>query len=328
MNTITLGEMNDALDSVKQVITKTDALWQIYHFKDGELKVQSRNMKAGIPVMFDGEMIVPMADYDKIMKTLRVDPEVIIGPKQVVFKSGKTRATLSQIPVAEVFKVDELEGIEIDLDEKFMENLKILYPLIESADNPDFKNSVICINGKMIATHKGQIIIITEHEIFDDEDVKCLLPADLIRFLINKKVPPEEMILNKNAVQFKWPDDSWIISSLVAGSVPKKMFSLISSIEDCEWEMTDEHSQAIHDVIAMGASRITFDESGAWAEIDQGKFNTGIMFPLNETKKSVWDTRHLKIALNIADKFDFTQHPKPGTFSGEGVRGLIAPMLG
>ncbi len=328
MSSFVLSDIRDALNAIRPVIAKADEAFQKYHIEGGQIKVQNRTMRAGIPIMFEEDFIVPALDFDKITKTLRADPETLIGPKQIVFKAGKARVTLPRLTTTEEIKVEELDGDAVDLDETFMDNLKKLYPLIENADAPDFQNSIICIDGQMIATFRGQIIIAAEYEVFKEENIKCLIPADLVKFLINKKTCPDEMILTDTAIQFLWPDDSWVISSLVTGKVPQKLFTVLGTIGEAKWEATPEHHEAISDIIALGGTKVTFDKDGAWIEMEKGDFKTGVQFPLPESQKSMWNTKHLKIALDLGEKFDFTDYPKPGVFKGDGVRGLIAPMLG
>ena len=322
-----LSDIRDAVASVRQIVARAEDEWRAYHLEGGQLKVMTRYMRAGIPVMFDGELIIPAQDFEKTIKTLRSDPEVIVGPKEIVFRAGKARVTVPRFESEDRVKVERLEGATVDLDEAFMTCLRAVFPLIEDVDTPDWQNSVICIDGQIITTHRGQVLICTHYEPFKIAKIKGLFPVDLVRFILNKKAPPKEMILSKANVQFVWPDDSWVISTLIAGNVPARLFHLVNELKEPEWEITDEHREAIKDIIAMGGTEATFDETGAWTELDRGRFDTGVTFPLAAGGTSKWSTKHLVTALAIGRCFDFARYPDPAYFSGEGVRGMMAGMM-
>ncbi len=326
MSKFILSDMREALNSVRPLLSKVDDVWKKYHIENGQVKAQNRNMRAGAPLMFDESFIVPALDFDKAVKAFHADPEVLIGPKQLVFKAGKSRVTLPRLSTIEEIKVEELDGETIELDTLFMENIKKLFPLIESSDNPSFQNTIICVKGTMVATLRGRVIVSCDYEPF--EKLQCLLPLEVIKFLVAKKIHPEKMILTKNGVQFIWEDGSWVISSLFKGNVPKVLFEMMNSIGDPEWEPDKEHYEAIADVIAVGAEMVFFTKDGTEAKLTHGEFNTDTLFPLPEEGKSIWNPKHLQIIMGLGDTFDFTTWPQPAKFKGEGVRGVCAPMLG
>lgn len=329
MSSLILSDIRDATASVRTVLSKAEDVWMNYQIFDGQLRVMNRHMRAGIPVMFDGDIVVPAEAFDKMLRTMRQDPEVLIGPKNIVFKSGKARLTLPQLTneALQKIEVEDIEGDPIDLDEKFLEIIRLIAPLIEDSDNPDWQNSIICIDGRIISTYRGQILVSAHYQPFEDAKVRCLLPVDLIKFLLAKKTHPDEMILTKTAVRLQYPDDSWVHSSLVSGNVPKRLFDLLNEIGAPEWEVTDDHRDAIKDISNMGGSTVVFDKSGAWTELSNGRFDTGVEFPTGEGGTGKWNVRHLLLAMSLGQKFDFARYPKPATFVGEVASGIMAPMM-
>ncbi len=328
MGTIVLSDMRDAMAAIKPILTGAEDAWQTYQIKDGQLRAKNRNMRAGMPVMFDEEIVVPAAEFEKVIRTMRTDPEVLVGPNQIVFKSGKVRVTLPRLSDEGTEDVDSIEGEDVDLDDEFLEKLRPLATLLEESTTQDWQSSLVITGGQMISTYRGQIMMLTDYEPFADAELRCLLPASLVKLILSKKTTPAELIINDNMVQVNWPDDSWVISNRAAGKVPKRLFTLLETIENCEWEMTDEHKEVIRDALALGASQIVFQEDGTTADLSVGSVDTDVVFPVPDgTKKSSWNLKHVQSAMSVADRFDFTKHPAPAIFYGDEVRGLIAGAL-
>lgn len=324
MSTITLEDMRDALTAVKPIVQGAEDAFRVYHLKDGQLRAQNRNMRAGIPVMFDDELVVPAGEFEKMIRALTKNPEVTAGKNQILFKTDKMRLTLPRLSGENLSHIDTIKGDAVDLDQEFFDKIKILSQLLEDSPTPDWQQSIICVGGKMISTYKGHIMMTTDYKPFEEEDIKCLLPTSVIKFLLNKKTPPEEMLVTEAQVQFNWPDDSWVISSLVTGKVPNKMFKLLETITEPEFELTSEHREAIQSAQAMGAETIQFLPEGIKAKLPTGDMEVDTVFPTGAEGKASYAVRELSMAMEVADKFNFTTYPGPASFVGEQVSGLVA----
>lgn len=327
MGTLILDDIRDAISAVSPIMAGAEEAWNVYHIRGGQLRAKNRIMRAGIPIMYDEDLVVPGREFEKLVKAIRKNPEVTIGKNQLLFKVDKMRVTLPRLSDEKNPEVDEIEGDVIDLTPEFMEIVKTLNDLLEDAKNPDWQNSIICVNGQMISTFKGQILMVADYEPFKENDTKCLLPFPLVKFLLNKKTPPDEMILTETQVQFNWPDDSWVISSVITGKVPAKLFKLLDTIEEISWEFTDEHREAVKDAAALGAESISFKKDGATALLATGQIDMDVEFPVPETGTSRWDVGHLLKAMNVASKFNFSQYPQPCIFVGDKVRGMLAGKI-
>jgi hypothetical protein len=328
--TFIVSDIRDAVTSIRQVLTKADDSYLLYIFEDGQVKAMNRNMRAGIPIMFDQNMVVPAAEFDRVLKVCREDPDILIGPQNVVVKSGKTRVTLPRLDPQFQISVEDIEGDEVDLDDDFIKRLKMVTPLLEESPAQDWMSSVICLNGKMITTQKGQFMLACDYEPFAEENVKALLPIDLVRFLHSKKDTPSEMIVNQNAAQFKYDDDSWVTSSLFGGKVPGKMFSLLDEKPKEMWEPTDEHRSMIKDCITLGAQRIQVEDGKVTAEgygMIGGSISFDIDWPHAEGRKQRWTVKHLDLAFSVGESFDFISDPQKCIFSAENLTGLMAAQI-
>lgn len=327
MGTLILDDIRDALAAVSPIISGAEDAWNVYHIRGGQLRAKNRIMRAGIPIMYDEELVVPGKEFEKLMKTIRSNPEVTIGKNQLLFRVDKMRVTLPRLSEEKTSEVEELDGKLVDLTPDFIEIIKILHELLEDAKNPNWQNSIICVSGQMISTFRGQVMMIADYEPFRESEVRCLLPFPLVKFLLNKKTPPDEMILNENQVQFNWPDDSWVISGIIRGNIPAKLFKLTEDVGDASWEFTDEHRAAVADVMALGADSITFRKEGAQAQLPTGQIDLDVDFPVPEEGSSRWDVNFLANAMKVASRFDFTKYPQPCTFVGDKVRGLLAGKI-
>ena len=327
MGTLILDDIRDAIAAVSPIMSGAEEAWNVYHIRGGQLRAKNRVMRAGIPIMYDEDLVVPGKEFEKLIKTIRKNPEVTIGKNQLLFKIDKMRVTLPRLSEEKTSEVDELDGEVVDLTPDFIEIVKILSDLLEDAKTPNWQNSIICVNGQMISTFRGQILMVADYQPFKDAGTRCLLPLPLVKFLLNKKTAPDEMILTEGQVQFNWPDDSWVISSIIRGNIPAKLFKLLETIEKADWEFTDEHKEALRDVAALGATSISFREQGAFAELDTGQIELDVLFPVPKEGKSRWDVAHLSNAVKVANTFDFTRYPEPCVFFGDRVRGMLAGKI-
>ena len=59
MSTFVLDDIRDAVTAIKPIIAGAEAAYQLFHVVDGQIKAKNRDMRAGIPILYDEEHVLP-----------------------------------------------------------------------------------------------------------------------------------------------------------------------------------------------------------------------------------------------------------------------------
>jgi hypothetical protein len=172
-------------------------------------------------------------------------------------------------------------------------------------------------------------------------DVRALLPAYAIDFLLRREDGLEAWAWSDNYVAFKWDTGAWVRSQLVIGKFPERAAELVREAYDIEptQEITEEFREAFADVAGLAedtihvyANRIEsrFKKSVVTAAVECEVPSASETFDVHLQKKkrleggvSIWGAQYLIPVISQATHWSPHMWPKPAPFRGDNVAGFI-----
>lgn len=151
-----------------------------------------------------------------------------------------------------------------------------------------------------------------------------VIPLALAEMLVRRQQPPVTMLVQEGLVAFAWADGTWIRFASrhsVRPVVPAEFAKWVAP----EWQIPASWKQQFRAAAAMGGETIVIAPDA----ISTG-FGVSAMFCEAETPvadETIWGRTVLASVIKLAERIDFTSHPKGACFAFDGGRGLIAARV-
>jgi hypothetical protein len=271
-----------------------------------------------------GKFFVPGEEFEKILKRLPGDPQIVLGENSIKLKAGKFSGTIKTLPLTEW----DYPGIEnarwLLLPKAFGEVLKALRPFVADDDNPmKWAHCIALQNGWAFATNN---VVIAGAKCSKLGDCQVLLPRPTIDFLLSRLDGLESWTWDETFAAFRWSNGSWMRTQLIVGAFPEKATDLVRAAikEEPTQPVTPDFLEALARV-----SDLADDAVLVYADRIEAVFNKAIVEEGIESKIpkdaecSIWGARFLLPALQAAKSWSPDCWPDRAPFKGPIVCGYV-----
>jgi hypothetical protein len=219
--------LKDAFSQLGRIMRSASDGMKLYQITDGEMRAASSSMMGGVPLDYDGSFCVGGESFEKVVNAMSGDLNVEVGNRTLQIISGKSRLALPKLESDMLRGKPHMTGVIVELDRDFNELAKACTSVINEARVLDWQSTLVLAKGHMIGMDKGQLLVCAKYEPLNEVE-NALLPLDVVDIVIGKKTPIRELVFSGDAVMVDFQDDSWVQSQLVTGSVPTKLFELMT----------------------------------------------------------------------------------------------------
>lgn len=316
------SDLKNAFSQLGRVMRNAPDGAKLYRLKDGELSAASSGMIGGIPIDTELEFCVQGEAFEKAVGALSGDIKVEVGNRTLQLIAGKTRLALPRQDADLLRERPSMDGgVATEPDGHFKDLAKQLTGLVHEARNPDWQSSMMISRGHMIAMNKGMLMACAKYDIFDGVK-EALLPIDLVDIILAKKAPMREMVFGDGSVKIDFQDDAWLHGQMISGSIPDKLFDLMSKLTECEVAITKEERDAVAQVLSLDAATVMIEPKRMTADTANGEIVIDV--DTHVSRKTCWNAKVLKEAMDLATHWNLGDYPKPGFLSSPKLRLMIA----
>lgn len=312
------------LKFVQGAIAKKDLVPALTHFRieDGEVRSFNGTLAISSPIAFDINCTPQGAPFVKAIQNCKDAVTMKITPTgRLSIKSGKFKALIECVDAETPHVKPEGEYHTVEGDH-IIKAFKILYPLIGDDASKAWSNGLLLKGSSAFATNN---IVIAEYWLGTHFPLVCNIPAVAIKEVLRVKEAPIGIQIGDGNITFHYNDKRWIRTNLFDAKAWPEVARVLE-VDSNPIPINEGLFEAL-DVVKpftdkMGRVYISKgkvmthlnDEDGASYEVDGLEIN------------GVFARDKLMLLKGIATTADFSLYPKPSTFFGDRVRGVIVGM--
>lgn len=319
-----MTNMREAVAKVRGALASKDIVQELTHYlvRGGFIYAQNGRMTACAPVDDTRTYLVPGDDFERALNLAKGDVVIEMVETGIRVKSGRYRATIQTLD-PDLAALPDLPDEWRPVPELFIKALTIVRPFISDNATQPWALSVGIDKGALYATNNVSLVVV-ECDGLDDVDV--LLPSWAADFLLERKEVPTEMHLSAACAFFRWPDGSWLRTVLSVGEFPPAAKTMLASSPEATWEITPELREAFKRAASLSETDIRISNDRITGGQGKTAFEEELTsnVPSPNSGPSAWHPKFLGIVFDAATHIDLSAWPRPATFSGPNVRGLIA----
>lgn len=318
-----LASIKDAIARVKGALDrKGEGAAGAYLLKDGTLSAASSGLSASVPFPWDGDAIVPGAEFEAIVDVLHVDPKFSIEGEKLMITAGRFKSRVKLLPpdsaTAATSVAPPSDGAT-PLTQDDLDRFRALEPFVSDEPFPPWMNALILQQGRASAIGpKGASFAMAP---VTDFGTTALLPKRALSIVLAASPAPTSLKLTDGAAIFYWDDGSWMRAGLVTGKIPGAVDGLAelalagaSAPEiDPDWRAAFDRVSALAKDSVMILPDKIIGESGA-STIEEFADMPGAVENMR------WSSVLVRIVMKAADRWDLTKEKAP--FSGPFVKGI------
>jgi hypothetical protein len=295
-----------------------------YKVNDNVISATDGQITACAPWKWGGKFFVPGEEFEKILKRLPGDPQIVSGEDSIKLKAGRFSGTIKTLPLTEW----SYPGVESaswqPLPQGLGEMLKALRPFVAEDDNlAAWARSIALAAGWAFATNN---IVIAGAPCSELGECQALLPSRAVDFLLGRLEGLESWIWDENFMAFRWNNGAWMRTQLIVGQFPEKAAELVrfAAKEKTTQPVTDEFLEALNRVADLASDTVLI-----YADRIEAAFNKAVVeediecrIPKN-AECSIWGARFLLPALQAAKSWSPDCWPERAPFKGPIVSGYV-----
>lgn len=288
--------------------------------RDGMMFATDSRMTAAAEVEFDGTFLAPAQEFYKAMTILgETDSKLTIKDQDsIVISKSRRRVTISTLD-PEDFQYNLPDGDVIMIPDGFVEALKKVAPFMSDDRTKAWANSVRVKGNNVYATNNITLASSTFSNW--DRDVDITLPDWVVKYIISRDVKLLAMSYKENSVSFNWEDNSWVRSLRLTEEMPDVVLALMDKIGDVEFAITPEWKDAFTTVAMMSDDIVRICDDRIKAGKGKALIECEVSSPVAE--ETLWHPRYMELVVNACTHFDPGDWPKPCSWKGENIKGLI-----
>jgi len=324
-----LDDMKQGIAAVKRALGAKDATsdaFKCYLIQGGEISATNGNLSAGFPIMWDGNLLVPGAEFEAAINRMPCDPTVDIEEGFVQFRAKKFRVLLPRLPEEHLVVMRPAEGVTIALDKEFIDKVTAVFPFCSDQDTPIWMSALNILEGKLIGVSSGGKAIGIAHYP-PLARVGLMIPRVAIEFLLKRGTAPSSMTVGQTACSFEWQDGTWLRTNLLADNLPKALMKRVAQIAVPDWEITPAFRESYGRVSELSQSLVRlYDGRMTGAGVAGGGIDIEdeCDAPVPPDREhSAWNPVVVNLLLTVATHWDPSTYPNPSVFLGPLVSGLV-----
>ncbi len=322
-----------------------------YLVRDGAVVATNGRLTASHPWPDDSVFLVSGHEFEKVLARMDGDDPGVEqnADNSITVRSGRFHATIETLPP----DTWAYPGVEADapwlaVPGDFVDVLRSLRAFIP--DNPAqlWMGCVAIEAGNLYATNG----IAVAGRACDVGDVRTLLSAPAIDFVLRRVEGLREWYCCDNHIAFRWESGAWMRVQRVEGQFPERAATLVKEAYDVQptQEITDEFREAFADVAGLAEDTIRI-----YGDRMESKFKKSVVvapcecevpppvtLPLLDDAKrpvldkrgrprthavpvpcSIWGAAVLAPVIAQATHWSPSSWPKPASFRGDNVAGFV-----
>lgn len=311
--------MLKTLQFVKGAVAKKDFIPALTHYRIENRLIKGFNGSISLcaPIDLDLEVSPLAIPFIKAIQASKETVAMHITPSgKLAVKSGKFKSFIEC--TTEMYPDINPEGDMIELKDDFIEVIKMLNPFIaEDASRPWARGILFC-NQSAFATNN---LVLIECWLGYDFPEPVNIPKEAVKELIRIKESPTHMQLCDKSVTFHYSDGRWLRSNLFSLGWPD-IYGVLN-VESNPQPLPENFFETIEELLPfvgetnalhLATDRITTDLND---EIGTSIEMAGL------PEAACFNGKSMASLKNIAEMMDLTLWPKPLTFVGNRVRGVL-----
>lgn len=270
------------------------------------------------------EFLVPGNEFEKILQRMNTTPNIeITKDNQLKIRAGRMSGTIQTLPLMDWNHtgIDDVDWKEIPFN--LMTLLKALYPFLSDNAAQAWSQCIALDSGWAYATNNMAIAGAACESI---GDIKALLPAWTLDFIIKRMDGITHWGWQDNFVAFRWASGAWMRSQLIVGQFPERASSMVrDSIKETPTQtINDEMRAAFKNIAELSEDTLMVYANRIESKFGKAVVEEGIECEVpNGQECSIWGAKVLIPALNAAESWSPSLWPKPVPFKGKLISGYV-----
>lgn len=309
---------------VKQAVVSADA-GALSHVlvKDGRIYATDSRMTCSAPTDVADTFMVPGRELEKALTILGEKHRLKVEETKIIVSEGTRRVTINTIPPSEAW-VAKLEGEFTEVPKGFRSALRVAAPFMSDDKTKVWACAVRIKNDRLYATNNVSLVAV-ECEGWA-QGVDATLPDWVVNYILEREDAVTEIAVGDTFVCFKFADGSWLrstrLSQEMPDMVPEKLAEFFAALGHPEFALTDDWRRAYATVVQLSDESVTIAPGHISAGKGQAQVVAEVDSPVEED--TVWHPKFLGKVISASTHFDPRHYPKPATFVGTGITGVIA----
>ncbi len=310
----------DILRFVEGSVSKKKFVPELTHFciEEGTIRGFNGSLALSSPIPLNINCKPEAAAFVKAIKKCQETVTMTMTPaNRLSIKSGPFKALINCIEGETPHVTPTGERFDFN-GELLMKALVTLAPFVGDDAANAWSTGVLFSGQSAFATNN---VILLEYWLGIHFPITCNIPRKTIKEMLRIKTPPSYGLMDDKSISFMYEDGRWIRSSLLEGNWPdaSRMLNVESNVQVIRQDLfeaaeslnglTDEYGRLYIRDNRIGTS--LDEEEGASYELPDLNF------------EGVYRDSMLALLRTVATHADFTLYPKPSTFFGENIRGII-----
>lgn len=312
--------MLEALKFVQGSVAKKELVEGLTHFliRDGQVQGFNGVIALGSPIELDidckpkaDQMIKAISNCDDTVQL------TLMANGKLSIKSGGFRVAIPCIDIETPHASPEGEVYELD-GARFIQGIKSVAPFVGSDASRPWACGVLISNGSLFATNN---VTIAEYWFGNQFPVDCVIPAVAIKELLRIKANPTHIQVSENNVTFHYPEGRWLRTQLIDAEWPN--IRNILNVESAPHAIDPALFEGLQKIkpFAEDRPRVYIECGVARTHLDETE---GASFLLHDsTITGVYNIDVLMLLKDVVKSADFSLYPKPCTFFGDNLRGVL-----
>jgi len=311
--------MLKTLQFVKGAVARKDFVPALTHFRieSGFIKGFNGSIALCAPIDLDLEVSPLALPFIKAIQASKETVAMHVTPTgRLSIKSGKFKSFVEC--TTEVYPEVKPSGEMIELKEDFLDVIKMLNPFIaEDASRPWARGILFC-NRSAFATNN---LVLVEYWLGYNFPEPVNIPKEAVKELLRIKEAPTHMQLSSKSVTFHFEGGRWLRSNLFSLGWPD--VTPVLDVESNPQPLPENFFEVIEELVPFVGESNALHLAGDRITTDlNDEVGTSIeMSGLPE--EACFNGKSMASLSGIAEKMDLTLYPRPLTFVGDNIRGVL-----
>lgn len=319
--------MKAAVGKIKSALSRQGIVKHLgyYLVKGGYIHASDGRMIAATPFASDAEFLVPGPEFEAVLDRM---PEPILSDvlsDSIIIKSGRLRGSIKTLPIGFVEYTPPDPTWEIP-PATFLDALKLAAKFISDNATQPFALAAALCDGAILATNN---VVLVSCICPGLKGASHLLPCWAVQLLLAHPSPLTGLQLTENAASFLWEDRSWLQTKLIDAKFPDVAASMLAELIPATHEIQLPWRLAFETLEPVcGTNVLEVSVDNLRGTLNEATLDCAVesMLPAG-AEKTYWDTRYLGPMLELATHWQMDAWPRPASFHGPGIKGVIMGRL-
>lgn len=309
------------LKFVKGAVGKKNLLPALTHFKieNGTIRSFNGTLALSSPIKLDIDCVPKAIPFVKAIENCEEAVALTLTPaKRLGIKSGKFKAFIDCVHDEETPHV-EPEGEMFDVDgESLIGALKLLFPLIGNDASRQWTTGILLNGQSAMATNN---VMLAEYWLASSFPIVVNIPRQAVQEMLRIKEAPISAQATGNSITFHYEGERWIRTALLSNEWQDMSPLFEGNPTPAPVEDTLFEGLAAVAPFADDMGRVYFNEGVLYTSLTEGE---GASYAVpNMPHHGVYQIDMLKKLEGVATSIDMSQYPRPATFFGDRLRGVL-----